>query len=674
MKNDIRRLLKGATVLTNDSRKVMKGAVFVAIDREWADGHDYISDAIKNGAKVIVGEKSVKVPNDVSYFQVKDSKEVLGDLASEFYEKPSKKLKIIGITGTKGKTTTSYLIYHLLQRLGKKVGLISSIGAKIGDKEIDTGFHITTPGVVKLNELLKEMADQDCEYAIIEVSSHAIAQKRIAGINFAVGVLTNIAPEHLDYHKTFKEYKRVKMSFINSCPIKVLAPEKTNINILKGDFNNINVETAIKVVEKLGLDSTNYKDLLKDFNLPKGRMEEVSNDLGIKIFIDFAHTPNSLEAALKYFKKETKARLISVFGCASERDNKKRSKMGEISTRIADLSIFTTEDSRNENIFKIFRAMKSKANHSKFVAIPERSEAIAFALKEAKKGDTVAFFGKGHERSMAYSGLEHPWNEKFLIESQINPLRDVSFVILAAGKGTRMKSQNPKVLTEICGRPLLSYTLENLRITGIKDITLVVSFRKNRVMHRFPHSVQFAIQKNPKGGTADAASSSLPLISKSSKTVVVMNGDDSAFYTPETIKDVLNSHLELKADLTFVTLEKDNPTGLGRVVRNKKGEVVGIVEEKNATEQQKEIKEVNDGLYVFDKDWLYRNMPKVKKNSLSNEYYIVDLIKIGVDQKDKIQTYKLRDSQEWQGVNTPEELELARQKMRIKIEKFNKQS
>ncbi|MGA2910764.1 MAG: UDP-N-acetylmuramoyl-L-alanyl-D-glutamate--2,6-diaminopimelate ligase [Candidatus Microgenomates bacterium] len=406
--------------VTADSRLVREGFIFVAVPGLTSDGHDFIPQAVKNGAKVVVGEKELRL--SVNYIRVADSRDVLGTLASEFYGKPSQKLKIIGVTGTKGKTTTCYLIYHILIKLGKKVGLITSIAAKIGDKEINTGFHVTSPDVVSLHKLLAEMVELGSEFAIIEVSSHGIEQKRIAGIKFDVAVLTNIAPEHLDYHKTFGEYKRVKMSFINSIKNKVIAPKETNIDILPGKFNNLDVEAAIKAVEFFGVSRKDALESLHSFKLPEGRLTEIKNDLGIKIFIDFAHTPESLEAALKYLKTQTSGKLIAVFGSAGERDPYKRPKMGKVASEIADELILTAEDPRSEKAEDIIVQIKSGVTKKsvKIYEILDRNEAIKFAIESARKGDLVGIFGKGHEKSMNLDGThEVPWSDRKIVEKYI---------------------------------------------------------------------------------------------------------------------------------------------------------------------------------------------------------------------------------------------------------------
>ncbi len=387
-----------------DSRKVKKGDIFVAIKGLTVDGNDYIDEALKNGASEIYSGPDAKVK--------------LGKLASDYYNDPSSKLKVIGVTGTKGKTTTCHLIHHILNFMGKKTGLISSISTE--------GFHTTTPDILELNKSLADMVKKGYKYAVLEVSSHGIDQGRIAGIKFDISVLTNIAPEHLDYHKTFKEYKRVKMMFVNSAQFRVISPKTTKFKILEGDFNNINVETAIEVVKELGVTKIDAFKALKTFKLPSGRLEEIENDKGYRIFVDFAHTPDSLLAALKYLKSITKGKLISVFGCAGERDPFKRPKMGKIASQLSDIVILTAEDPRTEDVNDIIKQIKSGVVKSfkKLYEIPDRKMAIELALKNAKKGDIVAVLGKGHEQSMNLDGVnELPWSDQKVIKKLLKGLK-----------------------------------------------------------------------------------------------------------------------------------------------------------------------------------------------------------------------------------------------------------
>ncbi|KKP46650.1 MAG: UDP-N-acetylmuramoyl-L-alanyl-D-glutamate-2,6-diaminopimelate ligase [Candidatus Woesebacteria bacterium GW2011_GWA1_33_30] len=622
-----------------DSKKVKKGDTFVAIKGLTVNGNDFIKDAIKNGA--------VKVYKDSTY-------EELGRLVKDYYKDPSSKLKIIGVTGTKGKTTTCHMIYHILKNLGKKVGLISTITTN--------GFHTTTPDVISLNQELLKMVKKGYEYAVLEVSSHGIVQGRIAGIKFDISVLTNIAPEHLDYHKTFEEYKRVKMMFVNSARYRVFSPRESKLNIIQGEFNNINAETAVEVAQELGISKEKALKTLKTFKLPSGRLEEIPTGKDFRVFVDFAHTPDSLEAVLKYLRTITTGRLISVFGCAGERDPRKRSKMGKISTKIAQFSIFTAEDPRTESVFDILKKMRSKAIKNKFICIPERGEAIAHALSIAKKGDIVGIFGKGHEKSMCYLNYEHPWNDQEFIKNLLSGYKNLSGIILAAGKGTRMKSNLPKVIHIICGRSMISYSLESLRNAGVINLLPVVGYKRHLVLRKISRNIDYAVQKKT-SGTGDAVRIALRKISPDYKNILIINGDDSAFYGPNTIKNVIKTHIDNKSAITFVSLIQDNPTGLGRVLRDSKNQFMAIVEEKDASSDERKIKEVNDGLYIFNQTWLRKNISKLIKSAISKEYYLTDLLKIAVKQKQKVSIYKLPDSSEWQGINTPEQLLEAEQKM-----------
>ena len=634
------------------------------------DGNDFISEAIQKGATAIVSERprpKTGILSGVTYIKVADSREALGEIAADWYGTNKGNLKIIGVTGTKGKTTTCHLIYHILTTVGKKAGLVSSIVAKIGDTEEDTGFHTTSPDVLELHRLLARMVKAGCEYAVIEVSSHGIDQQRIAGVKFDIGVLTNIAPEHLDYHKTFAEYRRVKLAFLNSAKQKIISPETTNLDILPGKFNNINAETAIEVAAALGIDRKSALQALHLFKLPPGRLEEIKNNLGLKIIIDFAHTPESLREILTYLRQITKGKLIAVFGCAGERDPGKREPMGEIAGELADLSIFTAEDPRRENVFAILKTMEKKAKN--YLEIPERGEAIAAALSLAEKGDTVVICGKGHEKSMCYGGIEHPWSDQESVRQALSTRKNIGVIVMVAGMGKRMHSEKPKVLHTLAGRPMIAYTLSNLRQAGLGHIVVVVGYKKDEVIRVVKGAVDFAEQPEPLG-TGDAAAKGLIRIDPSIKTVVVLNGDDSAFYTPTVINDILKTHQTSGAVLTFVSLIKADPLGLGRVIRNSKGNLVDIIEENDLTEEQKQIKEINDGLYVFNRDWLAKNLSKIKKSG-SGEYYIVDLIKIALHAEKRMAVYKLRDNALWQGINTPEQLAEADNLMRMKLSKWN---
>lgn len=343
--------------------------------------------------------------------------------------------------------------------------------------------------------------------------------------------------------------------------------------------------------------------------------------------------------------------------------------MGKISGELADFSIFTAEDPRTEKLANIFKSMKQDAKN--FMCIPERGEAVAYALSIAKPGDTVGFFGKGHETSLAFNGFEHPWSDQQAIRNYLDRDDQTAAIILAAGKGSRMHSDIPKVLHDICGRPMISYSLENLRNAKVGEIITVLSFKRDQIKRVVVGSVKLAVQKNPKGGTADAAKAGVSVVSQAAKNVMVLYGDDTSFYTANTISKVLENHKATKSVLTFVTLVKADPHGLGRIVRDANGDLISIIEEKDATEEQRKINEINDGLYVFDKIWLKANLAKVQKSPISGEYYIVELIKMAIEQGERVTAVKLPNSLEWQGINTPEELEQAKKKMEARLKGDN---
>lgn len=362
-------------------------------------------------------------------------------LANILYGFPTKKLKVIGVTGTDGKTTTVNMIYQILKAAGKKVSMISTINAP--------GFHVTSPDPFTIQKFAKDAVNKKCEYLVLEVTSHALDQYRFWGINFEIGVITNITHEHLDYHKNFENYfntkfkliKNVKSAIINQS-IQETGEKAITFGLDKGDFNqkevklnlkipgDYNIENGLAVLAVafvLGIDKKLAQKTLENFSGVTGRMEEVKNSRGIKIFIDFAHTPNGLEQALKILKRETKGRLIAVFGSAGRRDIGKRSLMGEAAGRFADLVVITAEDSRgelkiiNQQIIAGLEKAGLKKGINYFVE-EDREKAIGLAInKLAKRDDTVGIFGKGHEESMNLDGkTEIPWSDFKAVEKALS--------------------------------------------------------------------------------------------------------------------------------------------------------------------------------------------------------------------------------------------------------------
>lgn len=369
---------------------------------------------------------------------------------------PSRGMKVIGVTGTDGKTTTVNLIYHILKTAGHKTSMISSINAIIGDKTYDTGFHVTTPSSFSLQKFLKNARRAKSEYFVLEITSHSIDQNRISGINFEVGVLTNITNEHLDYHKTYDRYlktkakllKKSKINVINSddssytflADVKLKKPQENWITYglsessdynpntfdikessLIGDFNNYNALAAVATCMTLGIKDEVIKKAIKSFSLPIGRVDYVYKK-DFSVMIDFAHTPNAFEKILSTVRPITKGKIIHVFGSAGERDILKRPFLGEISSQYCDILILTAEDPRGEDVNKIIAEIEVgiKREQAEVIRIPDRREAIEAAIQMAKKNDLVLITGKAQEGSMTTEKTELPWDEFAVVQSALD--------------------------------------------------------------------------------------------------------------------------------------------------------------------------------------------------------------------------------------------------------------
>jgi UDP-N-acetylmuramoyl-L-alanyl-D-glutamate--2,6-diaminopimelate ligase len=383
---------------------------------------------------------------------------LLKALPAQFKTKfPQKKLKIIAITGTDGKTTTTTLLYHLLRTAEQKVALISTIAAYIGKKKIETGFHVTSPAPDDLYHFMGQMLDQDIEYLILEYTSQGAYQSRLFGIRPEIAGVTNITQDHFDYHLNYQNYLRAKASVLQKSKtvvlneddqsfyrLKKLLPsrrhqvltyskeekldQKLNKALIKRfpeKFNQMNARLAITIAQKIGLNQKELIKGLKTFPGVDGRMEFLdlkkltSKNYPFQVVVDFAHTPQGLSEALtalrqRMQKEQMTGRLITIYGCAGLRDRDKRPVMGKIGAELADLVVFTAEDPRTENVWTIIRQMKEllSNSHHKVVSIANRQQAINFTLQKlAKKGDLIALLGKGPEQSMCYGKVEKPWSE-----------------------------------------------------------------------------------------------------------------------------------------------------------------------------------------------------------------------------------------------------------------------
>ena len=381
---------------------------------------------------------------------------LLAFVANLIYMFPSKDLYVIGVTGTDGKSTTAYYIYQILSINGKKAAFIGTTGAIIDGMEQPVGLHVTTPSPFALQKLVKKVKSARAKYLVLEVTSHGLDQHRVAGIPFQIGIITNVTPEHLDYHGTLENYASTKVKLLKKAKIAIVGDDESGLikKYLSGkdftiyglgkdslvnakqfnippdleEFNKKNMLGAISAARHIGLTDKEIDNALPKLILPKARLDVVYNR-SFKVIIDFAHTPASFESLLQCLRKKTKGRLIHVFGAAGGRDKEKRKKMGEIASKYDDVIILTAEDPRNEKIEKINKEIKAgikgfellgEKSAKSLCEIEDRSKAIQKAVKIAKKGDTVLLTGKGHEESMNISGTEHPWDEYIEVEKALS--------------------------------------------------------------------------------------------------------------------------------------------------------------------------------------------------------------------------------------------------------------
>jgi UDP-N-acetylmuramoyl-L-alanyl-D-glutamate--2,6-diaminopimelate ligase len=455
------------TDLQIDSRKVSPGAVFIAIKGAAVDGHKFIETAIEKGARVIVCEEMPPLQNEgVTYLQVNSSNEAAAYMAHHYYGEPSTKLKLVGVTGTNGKTTIATLLYKLFTELGYKCGLISTVQNHIG-KEVIPSTH-TTPDAISLQALLKQMLDADCTHVFMEVSSHAIHQHRTTGLEFVGGIFSNITHDHLDYHKTFDEYIRVKKKFFDQLPadafaisnlddkrgtvmlqntvarkyyysLKTLADFKGRIleNSLTGlvmtvndvevhfrmigEFNGYNILAVYGAAVCLGENSQEVLTTLSLMTGAEGRFDYIISDTKVIGIVDYAHTPDALENVLSTIKKLRKGdeQVITVVGCGGDRDKTKRPVMGEVACQLSDRAIFTSDNPRTEDPLQILKDMEESlgsAARRKFLSIADRKEAIKTAVSLAKPFDIILVAGKGHEKYQDINGVKNPFDDKQVLK------------------------------------------------------------------------------------------------------------------------------------------------------------------------------------------------------------------------------------------------------------------
>lgn len=459
------------TGISTDSRKAIDGSAFIALKGVQVDGHQYIVNALDLGAKVIIHEEDVDTSKaGIIYVKVKDSADAAGKIATLWYGDPSAKLKLIGVTGTNGKTTTATLLYEMFRKLGYKAGLLSTVANYI-DGEVFHATH-TTPDPLSLNELLSKMVDAGCEYAFMEVSSHAIHQKRISGLKFAGGIFTNITQDHLDYHKTMAEYLKAKKMFFDNLPQTAFAltntddknglvmlqntkAKKQTYSVLSladfkgriiekhfdgtgieingkevqvqfvGVFNVYNLLAVYGATMLLGQDSEKALLILSTLKPVSGRFETMRSPENYTAIVDYAHTPDALTNVLEAIHEvlEGNGRVITVVGCGGNRDKTKRPIMAREAVRLSDQVILTSDNPRYEEPQAIINDMADGLNSEqmkKTLLIVDRAQAIKTACTLAKQGDVILIAGKGHEDYQDVKGVKYHFDDKEVVRDIFN--------------------------------------------------------------------------------------------------------------------------------------------------------------------------------------------------------------------------------------------------------------
>jgi UDP-N-acetylmuramoyl-L-alanyl-D-glutamate--2,6-diaminopimelate ligase len=477
--------------LAFDSRRVQPGDLFVVLSGAPSDGHSFIPDAIAHGAAAVVGTEEIE-GLAVPYVRVSNSRQALAHLAAAWHGFPAQALTVIGVTGTDGKTTTTSLIYNILRAAGIRCGMISTVSAVIGDRELDTGFHVTTPDAPDMQGYLAEMAAAGLTHAVLETTSHGLAQYRVEACNFRAAVVTNITHEHLNFHGSYEAYRLAKAHLFELLPsfgCAVLnrddsayeflagvcgerptisygfhadahlrpeaityAPDGLHFTVigagqpfevassLVGDFNISNILAAVGVtVGGLGIPAGTACQGIAAMRGVPWRMERIDLGQDFTAIVDFAHTPNALRVALETVRKVIEpishpagmaaaGRVLAVFGSAGARDREKRRMMAEVSAQLADISIFTAEDPRGEALEDILAEMAAGAlsrgalEGRSFYRIPDRGQAIRFAVSLARPGDVVIACGKGHEQSMCFGETEYPWDDRVAMRAALAKL------------------------------------------------------------------------------------------------------------------------------------------------------------------------------------------------------------------------------------------------------------
>lgn len=454
-----------------DSREVEDASLFVAVVGTAADGHQYINQTIEKGATAIVCEQFPEQLHDgITYVKVKNSAAALGIIAANFYDNPSNELKLVGITGTNGKTTTATLLHELFMQLGYQVGLLSTVVNKIGNESIPSTH--TTPNAVELNKLLRKMVEAGCDYCFMEVSSHAIHQHRVTGVTFSGAVFTNITHDHLDYHKTFDEYIKAKKMFFDMLPENAFAlvnkDDKNGMVMLQntkakphtfalksaadftarilesgfsgmmlhidknevwtkliGGFNVYNLLSIYAVAVLLEQDKLNTLTAISNLNAVEGRFQYIKSQDNISGIVDYAHTPDALKNVLGTISeiRTNNETVITVVGCGGDRDKTKRPLMAQIACEYSNKVILTSDNPRSENPEQIINDMKAGVepqHYKKVLSITNREEAIKTACMLAESNDIILVAGKGHEKYQEINGEKFPFDDLEILKKQFS--------------------------------------------------------------------------------------------------------------------------------------------------------------------------------------------------------------------------------------------------------------
>ena len=466
------------TTLVYDSRKVEKGSVFVCISGSVRDAHDFIPDVVAKGAAAVIVEKDVELQEGVTYIKVANSRLALACMSAAYFDHPARKLKTIGITGTKGKTTTTYMVKSILESAGIKTGLIGTIESIVGEKRIPSAN--TTPESYRVQELFHEMVEAGLDAVVMEVSSQALMLHRVSGFMFDIGVFTNLEPDHIgeNEHKDFADYMHCKSLLFRQCKLGIFNGDSEHLEgILKGhtcevetfgygknndlvadgvelkkdhgalgvryhvsglmnfdvevnvpgSFSVYNSLTAIAICHHFGVDVEKIKHALLHVSV-KGRIEIVPVTKRYTIMIDYAHNAMALESLLTTLREYEPGRLVCLFGCGGNRAKSRRYEMGEVSSRLADLTVVTSDNPRNEEPMDIINDILvgvHKADGA-YVTIPDRKEAIAYCMKNAQDGDIIVLAGKGHEDYQEICGVKHHMDERELIADIIKENSDLN--------------------------------------------------------------------------------------------------------------------------------------------------------------------------------------------------------------------------------------------------------